>query len=136
MAAETYSVLHAAIRQKRTVRFVYQGLAREVSPHVLGHSRGIEKLFGYQSGGESSRKLPAGGAWRCFTVGDISELQVGKTGKWRSGNSHKQRHSCVEDVDIDVNPRAEQRYRWRESGAGSGKVRREKSPRERTPGSS
>jgi hypothetical protein len=33
-------------------------------------------------------------------------------GRWLEGNSHKQRNSCIVEVDIDVNRAAEQRFDW------------------------
>lgn len=101
-----------AIRHKQQLAFVYEGKPRVVCPHVLGHAKGVERLFAYQIGGETS-KSPVGseGEWRCFGVPGISKL-VARSGPWRTGSSHKQRQQCVEDVDIDVNPHAKQKFSW------------------------
>lgn len=110
MPSANYEILFRAIQGKKPIRFIGKNRPREACPHVLGWTNSRETLFAFQTGGQSSNKLPG---WRCFAVAEIKKIEE-LDSPWRSGTSHTQRHSCVKDVDIDVNPHAEQRYVWPE----------------------
>jgi hypothetical protein len=111
MASAIYRACFAAIQKKHKIIFTVEGRQREAYPHVLGWSDGREKLFVYQTAGYSKGgRLPG---WRCFHVAEI-QLLTAAEGSWRTGDRHTQRQSCVKDVDIDVNPKAKQHYRWPE----------------------
>ena len=83
-----------------------------VCPHVLGYGLGKLRLLAFQTGGESSQPLPAGGQWRCFELDEIERPKL-EEGKWRTGNSHTRPNSCVTEVHIDINPRATQNFDWK-----------------------
>lgn len=108
MASAYYQLCSDAILGRRQMLFTYRGHRREVCPHVLGHTKGEEKLLAYQFAGQTSSVLPAGGEWRCFLLAEIHSIDV-RDGPWHSGDKHSSRHNCVEDVDLDVNPDAPQR---------------------------
>jgi hypothetical protein len=75
--------------------------------------------------------------WRCLFVAETA-IAGPAQGRWLEGNSHKQRNSCIVDVDIDVNRKAQQRFDWagakgqRAPGKASAKSRAsKKKPRKR-----
>jgi hypothetical protein len=108
MASAYYQFCSDAILGRRQLLFTYLGHRREVCPHVLGHTKEEEKLLAYQFAGETSSVLPPGGEWRCLFLAKIHSIEV-RDGAWHSGDKHSSQHTCVEDVDLDVNPDAPQR---------------------------
>lgn len=91
------------MRTRRQVVCMYKGFRRELCPIILGHSKGQEKALTYQFGGGSGSGLPRGGEWRCLFLSEVSDVQL-RDGPWISGSRHMQPSSCVEEVDLDVNP--------------------------------
>jgi hypothetical protein len=64
-----------AIGGKHLVEFVYTaGRTRIVEPHDYGIRRGVERLLGFQVGGESHSGASHG--WKEFDVGKIRHLRV------------------------------------------------------------
>ena len=104
MPSQNYKLFAQAMDQRKQIVCVYGGLRRELCPIILGHKRsGKEAALTFQFAGESSGKLPPGGQWRCLLLSGASEVQL-RVGRWYSGSSHRQPQSCVEIVDLDVNP--------------------------------
>ena len=103
MPSSKYAMFEQAMRERKSISCLYKGLRREICPTILGNSKGQEKALTYQFGGESSRGLPPGGEWRCLFLSEVSDVQL-REGPWTSGSSHTQPSTCVEDVDLDVNP--------------------------------
>ena len=103
MASSEYKLFEHAMRARKQIICTYQGYRRELCPIILGHSQGREKALTYQFGGESSKGLPRGGAWRCLWLSQVTDAHL-RDGAWISGSSHTQPSTCVEDVDLDVNP--------------------------------
>ena len=103
MPTNAYQVFREAILQRQPVTCRYKGKVRELCPHVLGKTRGREKLLAWQFAGGSNTPggLPVGGEWRCMFVEEVT-LAVITPGEWRTGGSHKWDQSCVDKVDIDV----------------------------------
>jgi hypothetical protein len=100
----TYQLFARAIRELKQIVCVYRGHRRELCPIILGHSlKGEEKALTYQFAGSSGSGLPPGGEWRCLVLSEVTEVAL-RDGPWHSGTSHKKRHSCVDIVDLDVNP--------------------------------
>ena len=108
MPSEHYQLCFEAILARQRMVFTYRDRRREVCPHVLGLTRGQEMLLAYQFGGETNTGLPSGGEWRCFQVAEMHSIDS-QEGEWRTGTGHSQTHSCVSEVDLDVNPDAPQR---------------------------
>ncbi|WP_454677225.1 hypothetical protein [Achromobacter marplatensis] len=74
-------LIKKSIEDKAIVRFVYGGHQRVVEPHVLGISRGVMQILGYQiEGSSSSGTLPE---WRRFDLPGIVGMEV--TGQTFSG---------------------------------------------------
>jgi len=97
-----FLLFHRAILGRQQVTCRYQGLYREICPHILGHTDGMEKALVYQFGGESSRGLPPGGEWRCLNLAGVQDAAP-RDGRWHSGGQHSQSQRCVHDVYVDVN---------------------------------
>jgi hypothetical protein len=67
-------LIRAAISQKRTMRFLYNGKERIAEPHDYGIQSGQTLLLTYQIGGpSSSARLPA---WRWIDVSKVSDLEI------------------------------------------------------------
>ena len=99
----TYNLFERAMRQRKQILCVYDGYPRELCPILLGHSRGQEVALTYQFAGQSSGRLPPGGQWKCLRLSKARDVQL-RDGPWHTGYRHMQRQSCVEMVDLDVNP--------------------------------
>ena len=97
-----FTIFHRAILDRKQVTFTYGGRHREVCPYILGHTKGEEKLLGFQFGGESRRGLPPGGEWRCFGLAGISDVET-RSGRWHGESEHRRTQHCVDIVYIDVN---------------------------------
>lgn len=97
-----YEMLAQAILRRVPVSLNYNGVRREVCPHILGHTNGQERALVFQFGGLSRSKLPAGGEWRCLTVAQVSDVEI-REGEWRGGNYHRTVQRCVDKIYIDVN---------------------------------
>jgi hypothetical protein len=108
MDSDYYQLCFDAILARRQLVFTYRDRRREVCPHVLGQTKGKEMLLAYQFGGETNTGLPLGGEWRCFQVAEMHSIQM-REGAWHTGRAHSRSHSCVGEVDLDVNPDAPQR---------------------------
>jgi hypothetical protein len=103
MPSSKYALFEQAMRQRKQIVCRYRGLRRELCPVILGKSKGQEKALTYQFGGQSRSGLPRGGEWRCLFLSEVSDIQL-RDGPWISGLRHTQPSTCVDDVDLDVNP--------------------------------
>ena len=88
---------------RKQILCVYDGYPRELCAIVLGHTKGQEVALVYQFGGGSKGRLPAGGQWKCLHLSKVSDATL-RDGPWRSGSGHQRAQTCVETVDLDVNP--------------------------------
>ena len=102
MPSAAYKLFRRAILEEKQVTCAYNGHHRELCPHIIGHTKGEEKVLAFQFGGTSSTRLPPKGEWRCLVLANIEDVRL-HDGPWRSGSSHRQQQSCVEDIDLDVN---------------------------------
>jgi hypothetical protein len=102
-SSKVYALFDEAMQMRKQVVCTYQGYRRELCPIILGHSQRREKALTYQFGGQSSQGLPREGAWRCLWLADVTDVEL-RDGPWFSGDRHTQPSSCVEVVDLDVNP--------------------------------
>jgi hypothetical protein len=104
----TYDLIRQAITEKKQIIAVYDGLPREMCPHVLGtNKKGYPQCLFYQFAGESSRGIfPLTDAnafqnWRCLDVGKLSDVQI-REGEWYSISRHTRPQTCVAAIDIEV----------------------------------
>ena len=81
--------VRGAIRERRMLGFVYNGLARIAEPHVAGIKGGRQGMLAYQTGGrqgmlayQTGGQSSSGGLpeWRRFYLDKISGLCVLKEG--------------------------------------------------------
>jgi hypothetical protein len=103
MPSATYDLFRQAMAERKQIICRYHGKVRSLCPIILGHTKGEEKALTFQFGGESTKPLPPGGAWRCMSLSEVADVAL-QEGPWRSGAGHSQTQSCVEVVDFDVNP--------------------------------
>src|SRR6188472_3416566 len=62
MPSSTYEFFVKAMVEEKQVSCVFKRLPRVLSVIVLGHTDGEERALTWQTGGESSKPLPPGGA--------------------------------------------------------------------------
>lgn len=101
MPSPTFELFRQAIAQKKQVTCMYQDRPREVCPHAVGYKNGVEKVFTYQFGGESSQGLPDGGEWRCLFIEQVMQ-PAARTGPWHTGESHLKPQTCIDEIVAEV----------------------------------
>jgi hypothetical protein len=99
----TYRMFEDAMRRRKQILCMYDGYPRELCPVILGHTDGHEVALTYQFAGQGSKPLPRGGQWKCLRLSKVSDTRL-RDGPWHAGDQHMQRQSCVDIVDLDVNP--------------------------------
>ena len=105
MPSRAYSLFAEALAGRKQVVCTYDGYSRELCPIILGHSQGLEKALTFQFGGGSKSGLPPGGEWRCLFLARVRAATL-RDGPWHAGSSHSQPQGCVEEVDLDANPKS------------------------------
>lgn len=103
MPSLTYNQIAEAMRLRKPMTCVYEGHERAFCPIILGHSKGDEKVLIYQFDGCTSKGTLLRPEWKCFFVSKMAAVKISE-GEWRAGDLHRQAQSCVENVDLDVNP--------------------------------
>jgi len=68
-----HDLLYRAIQSKRLIRFRYQNKERTVEPHDYCVQKGIARLLSWQTGGQSSGRLPG---WRWFDVSNMHDVEM------------------------------------------------------------
>jgi GNAT superfamily N-acetyltransferase len=104
--SDVYRMLRDAIVHRRQVIATYRGVRREMCPHVLGLKAGREQCLFYQFGGESAgERLRGGGVdnWRCLAVDELRDVEV-RDGQWYTAEIGSRRQTCVDSVDLAVQP--------------------------------
>lgn len=96
-----YQDLSDAIRNKKQVVLIYNGLRREVCPHTLGEKNGKKRVLVYQFAGQSESGLPKEGGWRCLYLNKIIILEI-RNGQWYTGKSHTQPQTCIDHIEVVV----------------------------------
>lgn len=94
--------LKRAIAEKRCVRVMAEGRARDICPHALGLKEGRPRLLAFQYQGGSASGLAAGGQWRAFFVGDIASATI-IDGVWHTGPSFVAKaEACLDRIEFRV----------------------------------
>jgi len=121
MPTTTYNLFAEAMTDRKQILCTYEGYPRELCPIILGHSNGQEVALTYQFGGGSRSGLPPGGEWKCLRLSRVSDARL-RDGTWYAGSSHTKRQSCVQVIDLDVNPASpyEPRHQLRTSVSRGG----------------
>ncbi len=99
----SYNLIVQAMVELRPMTCLYKGHQRMFCPIILGHSKGREKALVYQFGGSTTEGPLLNADWKCFFVADMQDVAL-QEGTWQSGDSHRERQTCVDTVDLDVNP--------------------------------
>jgi predicted nucleic acid-binding protein len=102
--SEAFRLFHQAILERKQITCSYNGVRREVCPHILGHTAGDEKALVYQFGGASTSRPLGKGEWRCLSLAKVSDITL-REGPWHTGSEHRKTQRCVENLYIDVNAR-------------------------------
>jgi PIN domain nuclease of toxin-antitoxin system len=110
VTSRVYERFVQAIADRKQVFCTYEGLPRELCPHILGHTKGEEVALTFQFGGQSKSGLPPGGEWRCLLLSKVRNVRL-REGSWHAGSRHRRPQPCVEIVDVDVNPSSPYRPR-------------------------
>jgi hypothetical protein len=87
-------LLVQAIKEKKQVTGYYDGLYREMCPHVIGRKGPAHHVLSYQFAGESSKGLQPGGDWKCMDVDRLSQLAL-RDGPWHTDTHHTRPQTCV-----------------------------------------
>ena len=102
-----WDTLADAIQNKKQVLATYDGLHREMCPHVLGYKDGQASCLFCQFGGESSRGIiplsdpQAYLNWRCLHLDKLENVSL-RDGPWFSISRHTKAQTCVETVVAEV----------------------------------
>jgi hypothetical protein len=103
MASPIYDLFARAMRERRQVLCRYHGAAREICPIMLGRGKGAERALAWQFAGSNEMGANERGAWKCLSLDEVSDVTL-RDGPWHAGESHTQRQTCLDSVDLDVNP--------------------------------
>jgi hypothetical protein len=103
MPSRIYALFAQAMAERKQVLCLYNGYPRALCPIILGHTKGEEVALVYQFAGDSKSGLPHGGQWKCLHLSKVTDPSL-RTGRWHTGARHDWRQSCVDIVDLDVNP--------------------------------
>lgn len=102
MPSSNYRIARKAIENEQQITCRYEGCYRELCPHIIGWTKGDEKLLAWQFGGETNSILPPGGMWRCIFLSRVSDVNV-RNGRWHTGSYHRAEQTCVQQIDLDIN---------------------------------
>ena len=103
---EIYSLVWAAVANRRPIGASYYGLARLFCRHRLGRNKDGElRVLCYQYGGESESGLEEAGSpanWRCIALEQLRRVNLVLDDGWHTAPSHSRPASCVVKADIDA----------------------------------
>jgi len=98
----TFDLICRAILEGKQLVCGYDGIYREVSPHIVGHSNGTEMVQVYQFGGHTSKgPIRPPGGYKCWFVSKIDALKL-RDGPFHGDEKHKQLQECVKDIYLHV----------------------------------
>jgi hypothetical protein len=104
MPSSNYKLFARAMTERKQVHCSYEGYGRALCPIILGRKNGQEVALTYQFAGDSSKgPVSPQGLWKCLQLAKVTNVTL-HDGPWRAGSKHQRRQSCVEIVDLDVNP--------------------------------
>jgi hypothetical protein len=103
MTTAAYNQVAEAMRRLKAMTCRYDGHQRTFCPIILGDTEGEEKVLVYQVGGRTSKGQLVRPEWKCFFISKMREIKFSDV-PWQSGDLHRKAQTCVEEVDLDVNP--------------------------------
>ena len=103
LSMDSYAIIRQAVLDRCSLTAMYEGRIRHFSPHCLGTDKGGgHNVLGFQYGGQTTKRpLPPGGSWRCFNVGNLSNVVRNKDA-WHAGFEHSRPNTCVSHVDVEA----------------------------------
>jgi predicted nucleic acid-binding protein len=99
-----FNLLSEAILKRKPVTLTYNGVRRDVCPHIIGHTNAAERALVFQFAGSTRSKLPPDGEWRCLRLSEVKDFKL-RDGPWHGGKYHRATQRCVDRVYLDVNER-------------------------------
>jgi hypothetical protein len=100
--SEVFVLICRAILERKQLVGRYDGLYREVNPHIVGHSAGNERVQVYQFAGETSEgPIKPGGDYKCWSVSKIEAPEL-RDGPFHGDEKHKCRQQCLKDIFLHV----------------------------------
>jgi hypothetical protein len=102
-AERTRRVLVEAMLDKRRVRCIYQGVVRVICPVMVGRTERDERALVYQVGGGTKNGPLRTPEWKCLRLNEVHDAEIAE-GRWFVGTTHTTASSCMQVVDLDVNP--------------------------------
>jgi hypothetical protein len=103
-----WTLLEAALQERRPVEVCYHGRRRLICPHALGWHKERPMVLGYQTGGETSTgSLPADPRtrWRCMYVDEIDQVVAARpTTRWGTADNynHLRPFVAIDEVAVAV----------------------------------
>ena len=110
-----YEVLYEAITKHHSLRVMYKGHERLISPHKLGTKQETgedgkpyphRNVFVYQFGGYSSKIIKPDGSkdnWRCWYVEDITGISVLAEERWHTSHEYAAGvNHCIDSIHIEA----------------------------------
>jgi len=104
MPTTTYTTIRNAILNKQQVFATYDGLPRELCPHMIGHKAGVEQALFYQFGGSTSKGPITSDTkdnWKCMIISKFQNVTV-KDGEWHTFENHSRPSTCTDVIDVEV----------------------------------
>jgi len=104
----SYQMIRDAMEARQQVHATYGGFHRELSVHEIGLGpNGNDQIMAYQFGGESSKgpviDQPEESRWRCFDVGQLSDLVI-VDGPWHTAVNRGRGNTCIVSTDYEIHP--------------------------------
>lgn len=106
MSPHNYLTFRYAVLGRRQVFCQYDGHARALCPHSVGHKGVKEAAICYQFGGDSAGGLPPGGQWLTVFISGVSNV-LSKSGPWHMGDSGALPRGFLDTVDVEVGAEAQ-----------------------------
>ena len=108
-APTAWTLLEAALRQRRPVQITYHGHQRLICPHALGWKNGRALLLGYQTGGHThTRHLPTdpNKRWRNFLIDDIDHIDPEPASPWQTAENYNpdRPFNTIDELVIAITP--------------------------------
>ena len=100
--SETFELICCAILGRKQLACRYDGIHREVNPHIVGHLNGNEMVQVYQFAGDTSKgPIRPPGGYKCWSVSKIESPAL-RDGPFHGDEKHKQLQQCVKDIYLHV----------------------------------
>jgi hypothetical protein len=98
-----WTVLEQAINQRRTVRAVYHGHDRLLSPHALGWKHGRAKLLAYQTYPTTTQDPPANPhqQWRSMFIDELQTPTI-TNDPWQTADNYTPHTTGIDTIALAI----------------------------------